>query len=639
MIQFHFLDYKVQNYYNEIEVKGINKIINYNTINIVIENIRIPNYEYYPISIKLISTKEKKNAETISFKFNLIHGFLNKINAFINQKFSKPYFYEYLYYSFNEIFFQTNKTIKINDTKKIINICDNFESSNRIRFNILNIPIQNKYLNEFQNSNSIMECEVFIEKNTTTVGIFDINEIENNIPKLISNEVFDIYYEDFGFIYNFLSNFDNIKDEDIKNKKKEDFIKTCKNNFKKFETNNNVDFLHIINYENNITKSQMKTRIGILVSYYLNDSNEETINDYFKDIIWIFSQVKDIKEYITDLQFFRLFKYLIRRKIKFYQFYKICIISKLKEKSPYLKAYKFNIDEISNIKENSRLFMGYLQLDSYILNNYLLPKNDKSHSLSIEPLFFVKNHLKSTYEEFFLIESTNEAHYAQSITDEKITVINIAKIFENSNLEINKLDIINNEKFLNNHAFAVSMELRHENNCHHKKNQKNSRINSPIYYIDKTNIKTVKYLKNKTIQGEDGRFIEAFIDENREVINDLQTYIIYGELLDYNLFIQENFNELKEKKKKIDNNKNKFGYLINESEKDNQQDLNENSSEKKFEENYQFLKKYGTLMISDEEYDTFLLKQIIQTAKKNNSYNQLPRLILYIDQRMKEEKE
>ena len=208
VIQFHFLDYKEQNYYNEIEVKGINKLINYNTINIVIENIRIPNYEYYPISIKLISTKEK---ETISFKFNLIHGFLNKINAFINQRYSKPYFYEYLYYSFNEIFFQTNKTIKINDTKKIINICDNFESSNRIRFNILNIPFQNKYLNELQNSNSILECEVFIEKNSTTVGIFDINEIENNIPKLISNEVFDIYYEDFGFIYNFLSNFDNIK--------------------------------------------------------------------------------------------------------------------------------------------------------------------------------------------------------------------------------------------------------------------------------------------------------------------------------------------------------------------------------------------------------------------------------------------
>ena len=101
VIQFHFLDYKEQNYYNEIEVKGINKLINYNTINIVIENIRIPNYEYYPISIKLISTKEK---ETISFKFNLIHGFLNKINAFINQRYSKPYFYEYLYYSFNEFF-------------------------------------------------------------------------------------------------------------------------------------------------------------------------------------------------------------------------------------------------------------------------------------------------------------------------------------------------------------------------------------------------------------------------------------------------------------------------------------------------------------------------------------------------------
>ena len=41
------------------------------------------------------------------------------------------------------------------------------------------------------------------------------------------------------------------------------------------------------------------------------------------------------------------------------------------------------------------------------------------------------------------------------------------------------------------------------------------------------------------MQGEDGRLIEAFIDEDRDIILSLKGDIIYGELLDFNLFIKE----------------------------------------------------------------------------------------------------
>ena len=666
VIQFHFLDYQKTNIYNEIEVKGARKLIVHNSINIIIDSIRIPNYEYYPISIKLIPNKNNNTAKILSFKFNLIHGLLNKINAFINVKYKNPYFYEYLYYSLNEIFFKTNKMIEIceanktkdkkakkidknkkgNDDIKVINIYDNFESSNRIRFNILNIPIQKEQISI---SNSIMVCEVFTEQKSTTVGIFDINEIENNFPQINSNDIFDNYYEDFGFIYNFLLNYNSTKDEE-KTKKKEEFIKICKNNFiKNFESKNNsgnsIDFNRILYYENKITKSQMKTRIGFLVSYYLKIAKENEINDYFNDIVYIFSQIIEKKEHITDFQFLRLFKFLVKRKLLNIKTYKICIVSKLNKKSPYLKAYEFNNEEISKITEKSRLFMGYLQLDSYMLNNYLLKDHAISHSLSIEPLFFVKHHLKSANENFFLIESNSEDHYAQNIIDEKITIFNKEKIFENSILAISgeNTDIIDNEAMLKSHAFAVSMELRHENNCHRKKNQKNSNIKSPIYYIDKTEIKSNCYLKDNKIQGEDGRLIESFISEDRSQIEDLQSNVIYGELLDINLFIQENFDELIKKKKIIDKSKDKFRFL----KKGNQQNLNRDISEKKienedldenYEKDYQILKRTGTLMISDEEYDIFLITQMIKTAKKNNSYNQLPKLLLHIAQRMEQEK-
>ena len=91
-----------------------------------------------------------------------------------------------------------------------------------------------------------MVCEVFTEQKSTTVGIFDINEIENNFPQINSNDIFDNYYEDFGFIYNFLLNYNSTKDEE-KTKKKEEFIKNCKNNFiKNFESKNNIIALILI---------------------------------------------------------------------------------------------------------------------------------------------------------------------------------------------------------------------------------------------------------------------------------------------------------------------------------------------------------------------------------------------------------
>ena len=644
IIQFHFLDFNTKennNLYNAIKInEQITNIIN-NEMNIVVDTKKIKNFEYYPISIQLIENRNKKKSESQTFNFNLLHGFLNKINAFINFKPKIPYFYEYIYYYCDSAISQAKKIIKLNKDYCIL-ICDIFDSSNRLRFNILNIPFQKECKeNLLDNSNSLMVCEMVTGKDLThkIVGIFSIDEINNNIPNLKNNNIFDKYYNDFGIIYDYLL--------DYKNQNVMNIVNICIEKYKnKILLDKNLEFQKISCYEEEITLSQFKTRIGIIVSYYLYTIKETAKKRCFEEIGNIFSLLYEHKENLTLMQFLRLFKYLLKKSLFDFKKYDLYFTFELDNHSPYLVAYNFNVEEINNIKENSRLFMGYVQIDSYILTNHLL-QNNKSYSLSIEPLFIVRKHLLETYEGFFLIERSSDNRYAQSITDEKITIINIKKIFEFSNIiNLDDIDKIEKPNILKNHAFSVSMEFRHENNSHHKKNQKNKHITSPIYYFDKENIKKIEFEKNKKNQREDGRLIEALIDENRDNINSLQGDIIYGDLLDINLFIQKDFEELKKKMKEIRKKKNKFQDKIDESKKKKKKnqkkdDLNSENNdiwhEKELEIIYREMKRTGAVMISDEEYSDYLIEEIIKTAKKNNTYDQLPEIIIYIDKRLKEE--
>ena len=166
-----------------------------------------------------------------------------------------------------------------------------------------------------------------------------------------------------------------------------------------------------------------------------------------------------------------------------------------------------------------------------------------------------------------------------------------------------------------------------------------------MYYFDKMEIKIIQYKKNGKIQGEDGQFIENLIDENRDVIISLQGDIIYGELLDYNLFIQKDFNLLKAKMYEIQKSKNKFGINNNEKNireiKDNfnsKESGNNSDDEKYFDKIYLNMIKTGTIMISDEEYSAELAIKIINRAKNNQTYEDLPKILIEIDKRMNKKK-
>ena len=58
--------------------------------------------------------------------------------------------------------------------------------------------------------------------------------------------------------------------------------------------------------------------------------------------------------------------------------------------------------------------------------------------------------------------------------------------------------------------------------------------------------------KNKD---ENGRIIESFISTDINIIKDLKTNLIYGELLNYKYYIKKNFDELLLKMNEIKTNK------------------------------------------------------------------------------------
>ena len=101
--------------------------------------------------------------------------------------------------------------------------------------------------------------------------------------------------------------------------------------------------------------------------------------------------------------------------------------------------------------------------------------------------------------------------------------------------------------------------------------------------------------------------IEKFISTDESIINDLKTKLIYGELLDYNLFIDKNFDDLLKRMKEI-NTKN-ISKGKNEPKKKSDVEKNENSDKSYI--NSQKSKKEIELVKRYEEIGVIIAGDII----------------------------
>ena len=164
------------------------------------------------------------------------------------------------------------------------------------------------------------------------------------------------------------------------------------------------------------------------------------------------------------------------------------------------------------------------------------------------------------------------------------------------------------------------MEFRHKKNCHRKFARKNLGENSPTTYFKDLKFETTKKKVNQTneIKFESGEMIEKFISTDESIINDLKTKLIYGELLDYNLFIDKNFDDLLKRMKEI--NTQNISKGKNEPKKKSDVEKNEKSDKSYI--NSQKSKKEIELMKRYEEIGVIIAGDIIysKSGRENIKY-------------------
>ena len=629
VIQFHFIDFSKdnENYYKQISIdKKYITEINNNQIEIICDHLIYQNNKLIPTEVCLIQNEFNKSI----FFVKILQGLLNKINVFVNYFGNPSYYFEYLYTFFKEPknILEKTKTIKCSGKNYNINIFDNFNSTNRIRFNLMNIPIQKDIEEYFKKdlnnsfkiplSNSFLICETFKSDNISNIyGIFDIFEIINKktLEFTIKNKNYNSYYFIVGNIY------DELNNDEIDDNKAVEFLKKYEIIFK------NVDyslFKYCLDFENEISKSELKTRIGILICYHFKSClNKKEFRKLvlLRNIQHVIKKIEIVKEHLTNSQILRIFSYLLRAKLQYNFETEILLLTKEKNDSAYLLAQKFIIEEIDNLNEYSKLFQGYIQMDSYILFNYKI--NSYSYTLSIEPIFIVKHNLKSNYEGFFILEEKNENILGWTEPNENIVVINERYLFEKS--EIVDPSHIQDETKLKNCAFGISIILMHEFNSL-KNNLINKEIDSPLYYCEDGKLINITKKISLINKGEDRNIIESLMTKDHTIIFSLVKDFKYGELLDYNLFIQKNFSELL---KKIDEIKQK--QLIKNSEQIN--NINNNQLENLAKEAI----RNGILKLGDVFYTLDVIQDMVMYAENNNSIDQLYPIFIEIDKELKKD--
>ena len=574
-------------------------------------------------------TIENSLSKGIEFYVKITLGLLNNESLFINYKDENKnaYSYEYLYMFLNETNISKKyKVITINNNLVKITNFDNFCSENRIKFNIVNIPFQNEIkkipqkdekIFDYKN-NSLSVCEIFEnDLNSNIYGIFNLKDVINNMTfPFNKNALLNDYYNRYGNIYDYLKNIKN--DNEAQN-----FVEKLSN--EKLDKNF-IDLFKYINIGEEITSSQLKTRMGILIIDSLNSkiSIDEKM-DAFGELSLIIKKMETLKNKYSNIQKLKIFSYFIKRKIVENGNTRLIEIKLDQDSlSPYCLAIKFNLEEIDKINEYSKLFQGYLQMDSQILFNYKL--DDYSYSLSIEPLFMVKQRLKSNYEGFLFKESNNDNLIANTENYLNVIVINELNLFERSKYK--DMEYINNIDDSKHHAFSISMVLRHESNSL-KKHLKNQFTFSRIYYF--INGETKQYIYKDNI-GEDGIILENFITEDQGIINSLIKDFIYGELFDVNLFIKKDFSEFLKKMKEIrEKNKIYFQNLGGKSKPSDSLKQNKKDIESEEDDDNTIIRKTlrtGTLKLGDQFYSLEMIEKMVSLAKEKGNLKLVPNIAM-----------
>ena len=293
-----------------------------------------------------------------------------------------------------------------------------------------------------------------------------------------------------------------------------------------------------IHFEEDLSLSQFKSRISIILYFYLLEYHPPLLGHFLSELKNLYEKTEKYELNFWDklnILYFFIEENMANRN------FKIIFVDELKEDTPYKLAIENNLNEIMHLKETSCLYFAYLQLNSFIAKNYLV-KNKKSYLFSMQSLFILKAHMKKQYKKYFILINTSENFLAKYNQYFQVTLINENLLFPDYEFTEIKDKVDNKSKNL---AVPISSSFRHENNGHSTKDTKNKNEDSPELICKIEGPKIINDYNISNIR-ESGLFIDSFIGKEKEM-DEIYFSCHLGETLNYEYYIGENFDQLKKK--------------------------------------------------------------------------------------------
>ena len=657
-IKFIFDDFNInKNLYNRIK---INK--KYYDIDKKIMNIKIKDKNKKNIFNQNITYERIENGVSIdSHKFSLEveKGKINHFQSLLGDKGNHSYQF-YFQARFPEDL-PKSIPININNITFDYNITDKFDNNLIERFTIINIPEQDvskllqipiKKIHENFKGKKISDWKYLIyinDKHEKDYQIFMKKKYNDR------KKYFEIEKNDFQIIETiFNENINKKIINDIKKvllpfvvlKKKEEIyniFNIFNEGFKKYRFKNKRQDYESIKYLSFIflfSKCGNLTNKNYISSYYEN----------FRKILYSIINLEYIDRIKVLLGFISYFndsiKTLDKKKPTIEQIVLYDIDNNESEvEYPYIKqAYGILFEIIDNMKEDCPLYQGIFNLNSIIYKD--ITNNINFHSGSLLNVNDIKLELIKNINRFLFLsfkENYNIEDYAEYYPESKTTVIYLLTFFENP-------EDIYNKKYFGNATSAILILLIHKILGHGKKDINNETILTPRYHND--NNFQILSLREK----DSGAVLEYLFIKNCFKLEDLMMNDDSVKLLNFNLYIDKNFDDLrkiykkirgnieeeerkeekeeeKKEEKKEERKEEKKGEKKGEKEEEEEKEEEKEEEEKEKEEEeeeliYPEIIAEGLEIINKEEtQNKFIEQEEIKDEENNYIYEELKRFL------------
>ena len=558
-----------------------------------------------------------------SYKFSLevVRGKTNHFNSLINANGKHSY----------QLYFQAKykedlpKSISlfINNIKYEFNNPDKFGNNLIERFTIINIPeqdicnlltLQNKNIHEKFKEKKIYDWKYLIsinEKHQKDYKIFkkikyknkkeyfQISEKEFQIIKTI----FDENIETFEDTITQDNNMKKILEPFLILQKIEDIqriLNIFQSGFKKYNFQNKRRDYEIIKYLSFI--------ILCTKALPLKEDNSLALD-------YLFQNYKNILKSLINLEYIDRIKILIGFISNFFDNTELKggkYILKIEElilfdldnkdihiRYPYIKkGYETLYEIIDGLKEEYPLYQGILELNSIIYKDIIT--NDYYHSGALMNVDDIKLELIKNMNRFLFLsfKEDNNNDFAEFKEESKTTTFYLLSIFET------KQDVYD-KKYFNIASSVILILLLHEICGHKKKNINNEKILTPRNHND-SNFKSFSLTK-----ADSGDVIEYLLINNSFNIDYLMKHDDTEKLLNANLYIGNNFDELRiiynkiieEVENKEKNSNNEEEEELEEQGNEKEEEPEEEEEEKDEEKNNENIKIQNEIIEKNEIID------------------------------------